>query len=85
MYVYVSLDSVNVLRNANGKVAFPLPSPTPSSPICLISPVFSGLLNTFNMPPEIEFDFPVTSSYKNGNCLNIPTSLDSLDNIHPGK
>ena len=30
-------------------------------------------------------NFPVPSSYKNGNCLNIPTSLDNLDNIHPRK
>ena len=30
-------------------------------------------------------NFPVSSSYKNGNCLNIRTSLDILDNRHPGK
>ena len=30
-------------------------------------------------------NFPAPSSYKNGNCLNIRTSLDILDNIHPRK
>ena len=30
-------------------------------------------------------NFPVPSSYKKGNCLSIPTSLDILDNIHPKK
>ena len=30
-------------------------------------------------------NFPVSSSYKNGNCLNIRTSLDILDNRHPRK
>ena len=29
--------------------------------------------------------FPVSSSYKNRNCLNIRTSLDILDNKHPRK
>ena len=36
-------------------------------------------------PPPPLPNFPVPSSYKNGNCLNIPTSLDNLDNIHPRK
>ena len=36
-------------------------------------------------PPPPLPNFPVPSSYKNGNCLNIPTSLDILDNIHPRK
>ena len=30
-------------------------------------------------------NFPVPSSYKNRNCLNIRTSLDILDNRHPRK
>ena len=36
-------------------------------------------------PPPFLPNFPVPSSYKNGNCLNIPTSLDHLDNILPRK
>ena len=36
-------------------------------------------------PPHSLPNFPVPSSYKNGNCLNIPTSLDILDNILPRK
>ena len=28
-------------------------------------------------------NFPVSSSHKNRNCLNIQTSLDILDNRHP--
>ena len=36
-------------------------------------------------PPPPLLNFPVPSSYKDGNCLNIPTSLDNLDNIHPKK
>ena len=36
-------------------------------------------------PPPLFPNFPVPSSYKNGNCLNIRTSLDILDNIHPRK
>ena len=36
-------------------------------------------------PPSPLPNFPVPSSYKNGNCLNIRTSLDILDNIHPRK
>ena len=35
-------------------------------------------------PPPLP-NFPVPSSYKNGNCLNIRTSLDISDNIHPRK
>ena len=35
-------------------------------------------------PPPLPI-LPVPSSYKNGNCLNIRTSLDNLDNIHPRK
>ena len=35
-------------------------------------------------PPPLQ-NIPVPSSYKNGNCLNFPTSLDSLDNIHTRK
>ena len=35
-------------------------------------------------PPPLPI-LPVPSSYKNGNCLNIRTSLDILDNIHPRK
>ena len=35
-------------------------------------------------PPPLP-NFPVPSSYKNGNCLNIRTSLDIVDNIHPRK
>ena len=30
-------------------------------------------------------NFPVSSSYKNRNCLNIRTRLDILDNRHPRK
>ena len=37
------------------------------------------------VPPLPLPNFPVPSSYKNGNCLSIPTSLDILDNIHPRK
>ena len=36
-------------------------------------------------PPPLFPNFPVPSSYKNGNCLNIRTSLDILDSIHPRK
>ena len=36
-------------------------------------------------PPSLFPNFPVPSSYKNGNCLNIRASLDILDNIHPRK
>ena len=35
-------------------------------------------------PPPLPI-LPVPSSYKNGSCLNIRTSLDILDNIHPRK
>ena len=35
------------------------------------------------VPPSQIFQFP--SSYKNRNCLNIRTSLDILDIIHPTK
>ena len=37
------------------------------------------------LPPPPLPNIPVPSSYKNGNCLNIRTSLDILDNIHPRK
>ena len=37
------------------------------------------------VPPIPLPNFPVPSSYKNGNCLSIQTSLDILDNIHPRK
>ena len=37
------------------------------------------------VPPLPLPNLPVPSSYKNGNCLSIPTSLDILDNIHPRK
>ena len=51
---------------------------------------FSKRLSTVTSPvsrvPPIPLpNFPVPSSYKNGNCLSIPTSLDILDNIHPTK
>ena len=36
-------------------------------------------------PPPLFPNFPVPSSYKKGNCLNIRASLDILDNIHPTK
>ena len=36
-------------------------------------------------PPPLFPNFPVPSSYKKGNCLNIRASLDILDNIHPRK
>ena len=36
-------------------------------------------------PPPLFPNFPVPSSYKNGNCLNIRASLDILDIIHPRK
>ena len=47
---------------------------------------FSKRLSTvlspvFRMPPSP--NFPISSSYKNRNCLNIRTSLDILDNRHP--
>ena len=38
-----------------------------------------------NPPPPLFPNFPVPSSYKKGNCLNIRASLDILDNIHPRK
>ena len=49
---------------------------------------FSKRLSTVTSPvsrvPPLPLpNFPVLSSYKNGNCLSIPTSLDILDNIHP--
>ena len=52
--------------------------------------VFSKRLSTVTspvsrVPPPPLLNFPVPSSYKNGNCQNIPTSLDNLDNIHPKK
>ena len=37
------------------------------------------------VPPPPLPNFLVPSSYKNGNCLNIRTSLDILDKIHPRK
>ena len=39
------------------------------------------------VPPPLPVlpNFPVPSSYKNGNCLNIRTSLDILDKTHPRK
>ena len=49
---------------------------------------FSKRLSTVTSPsvpstPPLPLpNFPVPSSYKNGNCLSIPTSLDILDNIH---
>ena len=51
---------------------------------------FSKRLSTVTSPvsrvPPLPLpNFPVLSSYKNGNCLSIPTSLDILDNIHPRK
>ena len=51
---------------------------------------FSKRLSTvtspvFRVPPPPLLNFPVPSSYKYGNCLNISTSLDNLDNIHPKK
>ena len=51
---------------------------------------FSKRLSTVTCPvsrvPPIPLpNSPVRSSYKNGNCLSIPTSLDILDNIHPRK
>ena len=51
---------------------------------------FSKRLSTVTSPvsrvPPIPLpNFPVPSSYKNGNCLSIPTSLDFLDTIHPRK
>ena len=51
---------------------------------------FSKRLSTVTSPvsrvsPLPLPNFPVPSSYKNGNCLSIPTSLDILDNIHPRK
>ena len=51
---------------------------------------FSKRLSTVTSPvsrvPPIPLpNFPVPSSYKNGNCLSIPTTLDILDNIHPTK
>ena len=36
------------------------------------------------LPPSLP-NFPVPSSYKNGSCLIIRSSLDILDNIHPRK
>ena len=50
---------------------------------------FSKRLSTVTSPmsrvsPPLP-NFQVPSSYKNGNCLNIRTSLDILDNIHPRK
>ena len=51
-----------------------------------LSTVTSPVSRVPNPPPPPPLpNFPVRSSYKNGNCLNIPTSLDSLDNIHPRK
>ena len=51
---------------------------------------FSKRLSTVTSPvsrvhPIPLPNFPVPSSYKNGNCLSIPTTLDILDNIHPKK
>ena len=50
---------------------------------------FSKRLSTVTSPVSREPpplpNFPVPSSYKNGNCLNIRASLDILDNIHPRK
>ena len=37
------------------------------------------------LPPPPPNNFPVPSPYKNDNCLNIRTSLDILDSIHPRK
>ena len=50
---------------------------------------FSKRLSTVTSPvsqvPPPLLNLSVLSSYKYGNCLNIPTSLDNLDNIHPKK
>ena len=58
-------------------------------PVCYLAG-FSKRLSTVTSsvseyPPPLFPNFPVPSSYKNGNSLNIPTSLDILDNIHPRK
>ena len=51
--------------------------------------LFSKRLSTVTGPvsrvPPLLPNFPVPSSYKNGNCLNIRTILDNLDKIHPRK
>ena len=50
---------------------------------------FSKRLSTVTGPvspvPPPPPNFPVPSSYEIGSCLNIRTSLDILDNIHPRK
>ena len=47
--------------------------------------VFDGYKPSVPSTPLPLLNFPVASSYKNGNCLSIPISLDILDNIHPRK
>ena len=51
--------------------------------------IFEKVIDSYKLvsgvPPPSLSNFPVPSSYKNGNCLNIRTSLDILDNILPRK
>ena len=58
--------------------------------VCMSGWIFEKVIDGYkpsvpSTPPPPLPNFPVPSSYKNGNCLNIPTSLDNLDNIHPRK
>ena len=49
--------------------------------------IFEKVIDSYkpSVPSTPLPNFPVPSSYKNRNCLNIRTSLDILDNIHPRK
>ena len=49
--------------------------------------IFEKVIDSYkpSVPSTPLPSFPVPSSYKNGSCLNIRTSLDILDNIHPRK
>ena len=58
--------------------------------ICISGWFFEKAIDSYkpsvpSTPPPPLPNFPVPSSYKNGNCLNIRSSLDILDNIHPRK
>ena len=55
--------------------------------VCLAGWIFEKVIDSYKpgVPSTPLPNFPVSSSSKNRNCLNIRTSLDILDNRHPRK
>ena len=52
--------------------------------VCMSSRIFQKVIDSYkhdvvNTPPP---NYPVSSSYKTPNCLNIRNSLDILDSSH---